>query len=30
MEVNMGGRFAGFTSLEMLQEHFPIDVADIL
>ena len=25
----MCGRFAGFSSLEMLQEHFPIDVADI-
>ena len=24
----MCGRFVGFTTLEMLQEHFPIDVAD--
>lgn len=25
----MCGRFAGFTTVEMLQKHFPIDVADI-
>ena len=25
----MCGRFVGFTTLEMLQEHFPIDVADV-
>ena len=24
----MCGRFVGFNTLEMLQEHFPIDVAD--
>jgi putative SOS response-associated peptidase YedK len=29
MEVNMCGRFAGFSSVEMLQKSFPIDVADI-
>ncbi|MBT8351080.1 MAG: SOS response-associated peptidase [Deltaproteobacteria bacterium] len=28
MEAIMCGRFAGFTTLEMLLEHFPIDVAD--
>ena len=25
----MCGRFVGFSTLEMLQEHFPIDVADV-
>ena len=29
MEVDMCGRFAGFTSLEELQTYFPIEVAEI-